>query len=222
MLGRIDDLAVAAHGIGLRIQALAFVPGLGISQATAALVGQALGASDVERAKKIVRASVIFCVVTMSALALAVIIAAFPIVGIFNVESGTKVETYAVQWMRILGYGMPVVGWHIALVGLFQGSGATRTSLRINTVGTLLCQIPLGYLLAFPIRAGRLWPVAQLPDLFRGQARARDCRLPCREVGNHRASGPRLKLASFYGKGLSPQLRWPTPFSVARDALVSV
>src|SRR6185503_13924490 len=50
MLGRIEQAAVAAHGIGLRIQALAFVPGLGVSQATGALVGQALGAGDAARA----------------------------------------------------------------------------------------------------------------------------------------------------------------------------
>ena len=41
ILGRIDDVTVAAHGLGLRVQALAFVPGIGISQATGALVGQA-------------------------------------------------------------------------------------------------------------------------------------------------------------------------------------
>ena len=36
MLGRLDPLAVAAHGMGLRVQALAFVPGMSISQAIGA------------------------------------------------------------------------------------------------------------------------------------------------------------------------------------------
>ena len=44
LLGRVDEVAVAAHGVGLRIQALAFVPGMSVSQATGALVGKALGA----------------------------------------------------------------------------------------------------------------------------------------------------------------------------------
>ncbi len=156
MLGRIDDLAVAAHGIGLRVQAIAFVPGLGISQATAALVGQALGASDIDRTRQIIRSSIFFCVGVMSFLALVFIVAAYPIVSIFDVAPGSAVEGYAVLWMRILGYGMPLFGVHIALIGLFQGSGATRISLRLNFIGTVFVQIPLSALLAFPFGLGAL------------------------------------------------------------------
>ena len=39
LLARVDGVTVAAHAIGLRVQALAFVPGMSISQATGALVG---------------------------------------------------------------------------------------------------------------------------------------------------------------------------------------
>lgn len=159
MLGRIDDLAVAAHGVGLRIQALAFVPGLAVSQATAALVGQALGAGEIERSRQITRASMLLCVAIMTTLATAVVVAAYPIVSVFDVTPGSPIEAYAVEWMRLLGYGMPIVGIHIALIGLLQGAGATSTSLRINTVGTLAFQIPLGAALAFPLGLGAtgLW-----------------------------------------------------------------
>lgn len=154
MLGRIDALAVAAHGVGLRIQALAFVPGLAVSQATAALVGQALGAGDVERARQITGASIALCVAIMSTLAAIIVIAAHPIVSVFDVAAGSPLESYAVEWMRLLGYGMPIVGLHIALIGLLQGAGATPVSLRINAVGTLVFQIPLGAALAFPLGLG--------------------------------------------------------------------
>ena len=159
MLGRIDDIAVAAHGIGLRIQALAFVPGLGISQATGALVGQALGGGSVERVRQITRASIVLSTLIMSVLALAIVFAAYPIVSIFDVNPGSELESYSVMWMQLLGYGMPIVGLHIALVGLFQGAGATRTSLRINFYGTVFFQIPLGAVLAFPFGMGAfgLW-----------------------------------------------------------------
>ncbi|MGD8826566.1 MAG: MATE family efflux transporter, partial [Myxococcales bacterium] len=58
MLARVAQVTVAAHGIGLRIQSLAFVPGLGVSQATGAMVGNALGAGDVLEAKEVVRGGV--------------------------------------------------------------------------------------------------------------------------------------------------------------------
>lgn len=154
MLGRIDDAAVAAHGIGLRIQALAFVPGLSVSQATGAMVGNALGAKDPQQARQIARASIALCTAIMSVLAITIVVTAYPIVGLFNVPSGSPLEGYSVEWMRLLGYGMPIVGTQIALVGLLQGAGATQTSLRINMVGTLAFQIPLSAILGFGFGLG--------------------------------------------------------------------
>lgn len=153
MLGRIDSVAVAAHGIGLRIQALAFVPGLSISQATGAMVGNALGAGNVPEAKAVVRASVLLCAAVMSALAALIIVGAAPIVSIFDVPHGTALMDYSVQWMHLLGWGMPIVGVHIALVGMFRGAGRTNTSLHVNLLGTLV-QIPLSWLLGFPLGLG--------------------------------------------------------------------
>jgi putative MATE family efflux protein len=154
MLGRIDEAAVAAHGVGLRIQALAFVPGLGISQATGAMVGNALGEGDVAKAKQIGRASVFLCVAVMSTLALIIILAAPPIVSLFDIEAGTPLDGYAIEWMRLLGYCMPIAGVHIAFVGVLQGAGATRTSLAINVWSTVALQIPLSALLGFGFDLG--------------------------------------------------------------------
>jgi len=154
MLGRIDPLAVAAHGIGLRIQALAFVPGMSISQATGAMVGNALGAGDVDQARSVLRAAMVLCVAVMSVLAMLIIGAAEPIVALFDVDPASTLGGFSLTWMRLLGWCMPVVGVYIAIVGLLQGSGATRVSLRINTVATVLFQIPMSFILGFPLGLG--------------------------------------------------------------------
>lgn len=155
MLGRIDELAVAAHGLGLRVQALAFVPGLSVSLATAAMVGNALGAGNVEEARLVVRASVVLCTAIMSTLAILIIASAESIVKVvFDVPPGTHLSRLSVSWMELLGYGMPLTGAHIAFVGMFRGSGDTSTSLWINVFGTVLVQIPLSYLLGFTFELG--------------------------------------------------------------------
>ncbi|MEM1413460.1 MAG: MATE family efflux transporter [Myxococcota bacterium] len=154
MLGRIDEVAVAAHGVGLRVQALAFIPGLSISQATGAMVGNALGAENVAEAKAVVRSSLVLCLLIMTSVAVAIVAGASGLVALFDVPEGSELHALAVEWMRILGYGMPVVGVHIAFVGMFRGAGATRTSLWINILGTLLVQIPLSWLLGFPLGFG--------------------------------------------------------------------
>ncbi|MEZ4265602.1 MAG: MATE family efflux transporter [Myxococcota bacterium] len=154
MLGRIDQVAVGAHGVGLRVQALAFVPGLGVAMACAAMVGQALGAGRVEEARAVTRASVRLCVAILVVLGALFIAFAEPIVGLFDAVPGSRLHELAVEWIRILGIGMPIFGGHIGLAGVFQGAGATRTTLMINLVSTVLLQIPLGLILAFPLGLG--------------------------------------------------------------------
>lgn len=163
MLGRIDEVTVAAHGIGMRIQSLAFVPGLGISQATGAMVGQALGSGDAAQARAVVRASLRLCISIMTVLALLIVMADHSIVSLFDVPAGSSLESYTVQWIRLLGYTMPVAGWHVALAGLLQGAGATGTSLRINLVTTLVCQVPLAAVLGFVLDLGALGVWASFP-----------------------------------------------------------
>src|SRR5690606_11114912 len=151
MLGTIDGVLVAAHGLGLRVQALAFVPGLGIAQATGALVGQALGAGDPDRARAVTRASMLLCAALMWFLAIVIVLAAHPLVAIFDVKADTPLEVFSVEWMRLLGLAMVPAAINIALVGMLQGSGATMTSLRINILTTLFIQIPLAALLGFGV-----------------------------------------------------------------------
>ncbi len=153
MLGRVGPDAVAAHGVGLRVQALAFVPGMSVSQATAAMVGQALGAHDVQRANAVVKAGVLLCTAIMTVLCLAIVAGASPITTLFSLEAGSDLSSYTILWMQVLGYGMPVVGVWIAFSGMLSGSGFTNTSLKINLVSTVL-QIPLSWLLGFPLGMG--------------------------------------------------------------------
>jgi len=169
-LGRIDATTVAAHGLGLRVQSLAFVPGYGIAQATAALVGQALGAASIEQARQIARASMVLCTALMSGLAIVIVLLAAPIVHLFDVAPGTPLEHYAIEWMRLLGAAMLPAGIVIALIGLLQGSGATRTSLRINAWTTFVIQIPLSYVLAFPAGLGETGVWLSFPIVFIAKA----------------------------------------------------
>lgn len=153
MLGRLDPSAVAAHGIGLRIQALAFVPALSVAQATGAMVGNALGAHDVSAARAVIRASVRLNVAITTTLALLLVLGAHPIVAIFDVVEGSPLHELSVTWIRLLGCGMPIVGVHIAYVGVLRGAGATGSSLWINLMGTVV-QVPLSWLLGFPLALG--------------------------------------------------------------------
>mgnify|MGYP002631625352 CR=1 FL=1 len=165
MLGRYDEVAVAAHGIGLRIQALAFVPGMSISQATGAMVGSALGANDADQARAIARASMAMCFTLMVTLCVLIVAVSVPTVQLFDVDPASALGGYTLTWIKLLAVCMPPVGIYIALVGVFQGSGATRLSLRINVVATL-AQIPISWFLGFPLGLGAAGIWAGFPIAF--------------------------------------------------------
>ncbi len=170
MLGQLDPLAVAAHGLGLRVQALAFVPGMGISQSIGALVGQALGRKEPERAWATLRSGILLCMAVMSTMAAGILVGRAAIVQIFDVDPTSPLGMYAQQWMSLLGWSMPVVGIYVAIVGALQGAGATRTSLGINLASTLLLQVPLSYVLGFTAGWGTYGVWLGLPLAFVGKA----------------------------------------------------
>jgi putative MATE family efflux protein len=166
LLGRIDEAAVAAHGVGLRVQALAFVPGMSVSQATGAMVGIALGASKVDEARRVVRSSVVLSTLIMGSLSALLLLFAAPIVELFEVRPGSAIHTHTVAWIRLLGWAMPAVGIFISFAGMLQGAGATRTALRINGWTTAILQIPLSFLLAYPLGFGAWGAWAAFPITF--------------------------------------------------------
>lgn len=165
MLGRLDEVAVAAHGVGIRIQSMAFVPGLGISQATGAMVGAALGAGDLDEARSVSRASMVLAAFVMTALSLFLLFEATAVVGLFDVPAGSRLSDLAVSWIQILGIGMPVMGIHIAIMGVLRGAGATKESLFVNVVGTIF-QVPVSWIMGFPMGLGTLGVWAGFPLSF--------------------------------------------------------
>ena len=154
LVGWYEEVAVAAHAVGLRIQTLAFVPGLAVSRAAGAMIGNALGAGDAREARRLAVLSMQVCGGLMSTLGLALLIFAEPILVIFDIESGTALADYTVDWVTILGFGMPVTGVWIALAGMLHGAGHTMASLRINGFATLVIQIPLCWFLGYPMGLG--------------------------------------------------------------------
>ena len=166
MLAPFGDASVASNSVGLRVQSLAFVPGLAISQATAALVGAALGARDVGRARSVARASLAFTTVTMLVLCACITFASPFLLGLFGVLAGSPIASLATTWMRLLGLSLPIAGANIALVGVLRGAGATTTSLFVNVVGTLCVQIPLAYAFGHVFGLGAIGVWIAVPIAF--------------------------------------------------------
>ena len=137
---------LAGYTIAVRVVMFMLLPGWGVANAAATLVGQNLGAKQPDRAAR----SVWWCggYVTVF-LALAgglVIIFDEEIVRVFTED--TEVVRIGADCLRIITYGMVAYGWGMVGVQSFNGAGDTLTPLWINIGSFWLVKIPLAYVLA--------------------------------------------------------------------------
>jgi Na+-driven multidrug efflux pump len=105
------------------------------------------------------------CFTVMVTLCLVIVAVSVPTVQLFDVDPASPLGGYTITWIKLLAACMPPVGIYIALVGVFQGSGATRLSLRINILATL-AQIPISWVLGFPLGLGAWGIWAGFPVAF--------------------------------------------------------
>src|SRR5690554_802002 len=156
-LGRIGPDAVAAHGIGHRVQSLAFVPGLGIAQAIGALVGNFLGADNRDGALRVTRSGIILATILMGTIGAMLTLGRGEIAELFAIDPGSELFALTTLWIMILGGTLPIIGANVALIGALRGAGATFSTLLINMIGTLVFQIPLLYIGAELDGARGIW-----------------------------------------------------------------
>lgn len=142
VLGRLSTEAVAAHTVGLRVQLLALMPGMALSAATAALVGQDLGAGRIGHVRTRAGVAVVAATLGMGALGGGVVLARGPILAAFGLPDGSETRLLAADWMLLLALTLPLAGTYHALEGVFHGAGRTRLPTRINAVALGLLMVP--------------------------------------------------------------------------------
>ncbi|SEH11952.1 putative efflux protein, MATE family [Natronorubrum sediminis] len=143
---------VAAYGLGNRLISLAFLPALGMGQATDSIVGQNLGAGRSDRAE---RATWIGAGVIGGIMAVAGAIAFLfpePFVSVFlTAEEAGRAETleYGVTYLRYAAFGFVFMGVMQVILGAFRGAGNTKTALVFSVLGLWIVRVPVTYVLIF-------------------------------------------------------------------------
>lgn len=148
IVNQLGDLAAAAHGIAIRVESLAYLPGLAFEVAATTLVGQYLGAGDHRRASRSVWMALLVGGGIIVAAGVTFFTFSVPLVDLFvNAEHTDVVET-AAPLLRIVALGMPALAIHMMLTGALRGAGDTRWPLLFTIIGYLGVRIPLAYLFA--------------------------------------------------------------------------
>ena len=150
--GVADEVALAAHVVGVRIEALTYLPADAWGFAAAAMVGQALGAGDPERARKSGHAAALQCSLLGLFMSVIYFFAARPIYAFMH--SNPHVVEVGIPAFKLLAlFQIPLVVGTIYVHAL-RGAGDTRYPLWINLFGIFVVRLPLAYLCGVVLGGG--------------------------------------------------------------------
>jgi len=143
--------AIAALGVGTRLESFSYMTAGGFSVAAATLVGQNLGASQPGRAERATwtTASIIFGFTGV--LALVFLLIPHRLVAVFN--SDPTVIQIGASYLRIIAIAQILQGTGQIMSGAFRGAGDTVPPMVFTTI-TAVLRIPTAYLLAVVLGLG--------------------------------------------------------------------
>jgi len=156
--------ALAGYQIGLRIEGLAFMPGIGFTIAAMALMGQGLGAKRPQQSKEDVLLVLKYASGLMFFLSFFMIFMPEKIVRLFTDDLPTIEE--ASLYLRIVGISQIPLAFNFVLSGALRGAGDTRHTLRINLTSLWLVRIIPAFLLSWYFHSILLVYLAMIADTF--------------------------------------------------------
>lgn len=155
------DNGSAGYQTAMRLMMFFLLPAWGLSNAAATLVGQNLGANQVQRAEDAVLKTVKYNVIYMASVMLISLLGAELLVAFFT--NDPEVQVYAVEAVRVVALGYIFYGMGMVLINAFNGAGDTWTPTWVNFIGFWLFQIPLAYFLAKYLKMGPMGVFVAIP-----------------------------------------------------------
>ena len=147
LIASFGTLALAAYGVGSNVVQVVMVPAMGLSMAISTLVGQNMGARNIERAAAIGRLGAVLGFAGLEAFGLLVFLFPRTIVSFFVPEDAAVIEAGA-QFLRIGSLAWGFLGLQFAFTGVLRASGNMVVTMVLTLVSQWVLLFPLAYVLS--------------------------------------------------------------------------
>jgi len=164
---RFGTPALAALGVGHKMEGLGFIAISGFSLAASALVGQNLGAGQEARAREAVSLTVKYCLVVTVTTAIAFLVVPETLVRLFT--SDASVIADGALYLRVIAFAQVGQTFELILEGALAGAGYTFWPQVVSTSLTAL-RIPLAAWWVGAVGLLGIWLALSVTAILRGVA----------------------------------------------------
>ncbi|WP_295419469.1 MATE family efflux transporter [Sulfurovum sp.] len=164
IIAKYGTAALAGYQIGLRVEGLAFMPGIGFTIAAMALMGQGLGAKKPQQAREDVILVLKYTSGFMFFLSFFMIFMPEKIVWLFTDDAQTIEE--ASLYLRVVGVSQIPLAFNFVLSGALRGAGDTKRTLKINLISLWFVRIIPAFVLSWYFESILFVYLAMISDTF--------------------------------------------------------
>ncbi len=147
LIASFGTITVAAYGVGSTMLQVVMIPAMGLSMAISALVGQNIGARNIERAARIARLGTWIGFGALSALGVVGFVFAPQLVAFF-VPGDAAVIAEGAVYLRVMALTWGFVGAQFCLTGVLRASGNMVMTMLLTLTSVWILQFPLAYVLS--------------------------------------------------------------------------
>jgi putative MATE family efflux protein len=153
LVSSFGTLAIATYGVGSSILQVITIPVMGVAMAVATLVGQNIGAGNIERAAHITWLGTVVSFATLTLLGGIAWLCAPWLVSFF-IPHDSAVIAGGAHFIRIMCLAWGGMGIQLCIVSAFRASGNMLSAMIIAMVSQWMIQFPMAYILAKHTRLG--------------------------------------------------------------------
>ncbi len=149
-IAQLGTVAFAAHSLANAAESLSFMPGFGFAIAATTMVGQSLGANNVEKAEMSVKQSVKYSVILMGTVSLAFLLVPYGIMRLFS--TNVEAVSLASKCLRVGAIEQIPIAIAMVISGGLKGAGDTKGPFKIALVTNLVVRLPLIFIIVFILK----------------------------------------------------------------------
>ncbi|WMM26007.1 MATE family efflux transporter [Tissierella sp. MB52-C2] len=143
-IGSYGTATIAAYAMVNRITSLVMQPAMGIGSALTAIVGQNMGANQIDRVREAFHKALKLTIIIGTVGCALLIVFDEPIINFFmQSKDDLSVIELSLTYLFYISLSMPLMGIFSVLQGIFQGSGNTKYSMAMEVGRLWFVRLPM-------------------------------------------------------------------------------